>query len=78
MTDFKPDYMGQLHTYVNWYRENMMEEYDQPPIGILLCTGKSEMLVKYATAGLDNKLFVSRYLAQLPTQEELLRIVREE
>jgi len=40
---FKPDYMGQLHTYVNWYRENMMEEYDQPPIGILLCTGKSEM-----------------------------------
>ena len=78
MTDFKPDYMGQLHTYVNWYRENMMSEHDQPPIGILLCTGKSEALVKYATAGLDNKLFVSRYLAQLPTQEELLRITRDE
>ena len=77
MTDFKPDYMGQLHTYVNWYRENMMTKHDQPPIGILLCTGKSEALVKYATAGLDNKLFVSRYLAQLPTQEELLRIMRE-
>ena len=77
MTDFKPDYMGQLHTYVNWYRENMMTEHDQPPIGILLCTGKSEALVKYATAGLDNKLFVSRYLAQLPTQEELLRITKE-
>jgi predicted nuclease of restriction endonuclease-like (RecB) superfamily len=78
MTDFKPDYMGQLHTYVNWYRENMMTEYDQPPIGILLCTGKSESLVKYATAGLDNQLFVSRYLAQLPTQEELLQITRGE
>ena len=78
MTDFKPDYMGQLHTYVNWYRENMMTEYDQPPIGILLCTGKSEALVKYATAGLDNQLFVSRYLANLPTQEELLRITRDE
>jgi hypothetical protein len=77
MTDFKPDYMGQLHTYVNWYREHMMSEHDQPPIGILLCTGKSESLVKYATAGLDNKLFVSRYLAQLPTQEELLRITKE-
>ena len=77
MTDFKPDYMGQLHTYVNWYRENMMTEHDQPPIGILLCTGKSEALVKYATAGLDNKLFVSRYLAQLPTQEELLRITKD-
>jgi len=38
--------------------------------------GKS--LVKYATAGLDNKLFVSRYLAELPTKEELLRITREE
>ncbi|MCL2349527.1 MAG: PDDEXK nuclease domain-containing protein, partial [Planctomycetaceae bacterium] len=78
MTDFKPDYMGQLHTYVNWYRENVMTEHDQPPIGILLCTGKSEALVKYATAGLDNKLFVSRYLAELPTKEELLRITSEE
>ena len=77
MTDFKPDYMGQLHTYVNWYRENMMSKHDQPSIGILLCTGKNEALVKYATAGLDNKIFVSRYLAQLPTQEELLRITRE-
>jgi len=25
--------MGQLHTYVNWYRENVMTEHDQPPIG---------------------------------------------
>ena len=76
-TDFKPDYMGQLHTYVNWCRENMMTEHDQPPVGILLCSGKSEALVKYATAGLDNKVFVSRYLAQLSTQEELLRITRD-
>jgi predicted nuclease of restriction endonuclease-like (RecB) superfamily len=78
ITGFKPDYMGQLHTYVNWYRENIMTEHDQPPIGILLCTGKSEALVKYATAGLDNQLFVSRYLAELPTKEELLRITRDE
>ena len=78
MTKFKPDYIGQLNTYVNWYRENMMTEHDQPPIGILLCTEKNDVLVKYATAGLDNQLFVSRYLAKLPTHEELLRITLEE
>ena len=76
--DFRHEYIGQLNTYLTWYTKNVMAEGDQPPVGILLCTGKDETLVEYALAGMSNKLFVSRYLAQLPTREELLRITREE
>jgi hypothetical protein len=48
---------------------------DNEPIGILLCTDKSDELVKYATAGMDNKLFVSQYLIELPKNEEWERFV---
>jgi len=75
--EFRHEYLGQLNTYLTWYTRNVMAEGDQPPVGILLCTGKNETLVEYALAGMSNNLFVSRYLAQLPTREELLRIARE-
>jgi len=75
--DFRHEYIGQLNTYLTWYTRNVMSEGDQPPVGILLCTGKDETLVEYALAGMSNNLFVSRYLAQLPTKEELLRITQE-
>ena len=76
--EFRHEYIGQLNTYLTWYARNVMTEGDQPPVGILLCTGKDETLVEYALAGMSNTLFVSRYLAQLPTREELLRIARDE
>ena len=46
---------------------------DQPPVGILLCTGKNHALVEYALAGLDNQLFVSKYQLELPKPEALQR-----
>ena len=52
-----------------------MNEGDNPPIGILLCTRKGEKMVEYALAGMDNKLFVSTYMLSLPdkaTLEEFL------
>jgi predicted nuclease of restriction endonuclease-like (RecB) superfamily len=76
--EFKHEYIGQLNTYLTWYTKNVKAEGDQPPVGILLCTGKDETLIEYALAGMSNNLFVSRYLAQLPTKEELLRITRGE
>ena len=75
--EFRHEHLGQLNTYVSWYKENMMAEGDAQPVGILLCTGKNQTLVEYALAGMSNKLFVSRYLAQLPTREELIRIAQE-
>ena len=51
---FSHEHLGQLNTYVTYYRAHEMAEGDQPPIGILLCTGKNEALVEYALAGMDN------------------------
>jgi hypothetical protein len=69
--EFKHDHLGQINTYVTWYREHMMAEGDNPPVGLLLCTGKNQALVRYATASMDNRLFVSKYAVQLPTKGEL-------
>lgn len=43
-----------------------MNEGDNPPVGILLCTKKGKKMVEYALAGMDNKLFVSTYMLALP------------
>ena len=58
---FSHETIGQLNTYVSWYAKNMMEAGDNPPVGILLCTRKDRALVEYALAGMDNRLFVSKY-----------------
>jgi predicted nuclease of restriction endonuclease-like (RecB) superfamily len=78
IADFSQENIGQLNTYVSWYRKNMMSEGDNPPVGILLCTGKDEALVEYALAGMDNNLFVSKYMLELPKKEELQAFIEQQ
>lgn len=78
LAGFSHENIGQLNTYVSWYRANMMCEGDSPPIGILLCTQKDHALVEYALAGMDNRLFVSRYQLELPKKEEMQRFLEEQ
>ena len=75
---FSHENIGQLNTYVSWYRKHMMTEGDNAPIGILLCTQKDHALVEYALAGIDNGLFVSKYLLELPRKEEMQRFIEEQ
>ncbi|HID28411.1 MAG TPA: DUF1016 family protein, partial [Desulfobacterales bacterium] len=72
---FSHEYLGQLSTYINWYRAHEMTEGDNPPVGILLCTQKNHALVEYATAGMDNQLFVSKYQLELPRKEDMQRFL---
>ena len=69
--EFSHEYLGQLNSYVGYYKENEMVPGDNPPIGILLCTRKGKKMVEYALSGMDNQLFVSTYLLQLPDREQL-------
>lgn len=69
---------GQMNVYLNYHLDNDMEEGDNPPIGIILCTGKGHSLVKYATAGMDSRLFVSKYKMALPSEEELKTFIEED
>lgn len=63
--------MGQMQMYVNYYTRDMMNEGDNPPIGILLCETKSDAVVKYTLPEGNNQIFASRYKLYLPTEEEL-------
>jgi nuclease YhcG-like protein len=75
IAEFSHEHIGQLNTYVSWYRKNMMAPGDNPPIGILLCTQKDQALVEYALAGMKNGIFVSKYLLELPKKEEMQRFI---
>jgi len=75
---FKHEYLGQLNTYVTWFREHEVAENDNPPVGILLCTDKNHALVKYALAGMDNHLFVSKYELQLPDETAMRTFLEEQ
>jgi predicted nuclease of restriction endonuclease-like (RecB) superfamily len=66
---------GQMNFYLNWWKDHEAEDGDQPPVGLLLCAGKDQAKVHYATAGIDHHLFVSRYLVALPSAEDLQRLL---
>ena len=76
--DFTHSDAGQMNVYLNYYKENETQANDNPPIGIILCAGKNETLVKYATSGLSQKVFVSKYLINLPSEEQLRGIIEKE
>ena len=69
--DFNHYNIGQLNSYVNYYKARVMRTDDNPTVGILLVTNKNNALVEFATAGMDNHLFVSKYLLELPKKEQL-------
>ena len=69
--------IGQLQAYLEFYKENIMQKDDRPPVGILLCTESKPQMVRYALANSEN-LFVSQYRLQLPTEEELQRFLEDQ
>lgn len=66
---------GQMNMYLNYYNENELAVGDNALIGIILCSGKNKALVKYATMGLPQQVFVSRYMVNLPSENELKEII---
>ena len=70
--------VAQLNMYVAYYREKIMLEDDNAPIGILLCTDAKSEMVKFATAGMDENLFISKYLLQLPSKEIFIKFLNNE
>jgi len=62
---------GQMHLYLNYAREHWLHPGENPPIGVILCSSKSEALVHYATDALPNKMLVREYLTALPDEKTL-------
>ena len=68
----KHKHIGQLDMYRRMFDDLKKPEGDNPTIGILLCTDKSETIVKYSVINDNPQLFASKYLPYLPTEEELI------
>ena len=70
--------LGQMQMYVHYFEEEMMNEGDNPPIGIVLCADKSDSIVKYTLSKNETQVFASKYKAYLPSEEELLSEIEKE
>ncbi|WP_338964720.1 PDDEXK nuclease domain-containing protein [Fusobacterium vincentii] len=70
--------LGQMQMYVHYFEEEMMNEGDNPPIGIVLCADKSDSIVKYTLSKNETQVFASKYKAYLPSEEELLSEIKKE
>ncbi|CAN5496765.1 PDDEXK nuclease domain-containing protein [soil metagenome] len=67
----KHDDIGQMNTYLNYFKAEENTQGDNEPIGIILSKGKNEVLVEYALGGMTNKIFVSKYQLYLPDKKQL-------
>ncbi len=65
--------VGQMQMYVNYYTRELMNEGDNPPIGILLCADKSDTLVRYTLPENNTQIYAAKYMPYMPTEEELKR-----
>lgn len=63
--------IGQMNLYLNYFRNEVCQPDDNPPIGIVLGAKKDELLMEYALQGIDNQLFAARYQLYLPNRDEL-------
>jgi predicted nuclease of restriction endonuclease-like (RecB) superfamily len=68
--------IGQMNLYLNYFKTEESVEDDNEPIGIILSADKDEILVEFATGGISNKIFVSKYQLYLPDKKQLQRKVK--
>ena len=74
-TKLKISDAGQLNTYLNYYKTEINDNEDNPPIGIILCAEKDEITAEYILSGLENNVFASKFTYVLPNKEKLIEEV---
>jgi predicted nuclease of restriction endonuclease-like (RecB) superfamily len=70
---FRLENAGQMNAYINYYKTEVSEPDDNPPIGIILCADKDNIAAEYALGGLENQIFASKYTYYIPDREQLIR-----
>ena len=72
-----PEAVGQLNMYLNYYENEVNDEGDNKPIGIILCTDKDALATEYALDGLSSNIFASKYTYYIPDKEQLIAEVEK-
>ena len=60
---------GQMHMYLNYAREHWMQDGENPPVGLILCSQRDEAIARYALDGLPNKILATEYRTVLPDEK---------
>ena len=76
-TKLMPEAVGQLNMYLNYYENEVNDEGDNKPIGIILCTDKDSVAAEYALGGLSSNIFASKYTYYIPEKERLIAEVEK-
>jgi predicted nuclease of restriction endonuclease-like (RecB) superfamily len=74
----KHEDIAQMNLYLSYYKHNIMQADDNPPVGILMCTEAGKELVKYTTEGIDKNLLVKKYLLNIPSETKLTEWLKNE
>ena len=75
INEVQHDDIGQMNMYLGYFANEENTASDKPPIGIILSKEKDELLVEYATYGMNSQLFVSKYQLYLPDRNDLIKLV---
>lgn len=67
--------VGQMDSYIRMFEALYRNEDDNPTLGIILCSQKSEAIVKYSVLSEGKQIFASRYKLYLPTEEEFKQLL---
>ena len=70
--------LGQMQLYVNYYDREVCAPDDNPTVGLILCTDRNESMVRYTLPKGQNQIFASRYRTALPSEDELVRLLRKD
>jgi hypothetical protein len=65
---FRAEYKGQIELYLRYLEKYEMEEGENPPVGLILCTEKGKEQIELLFL-LDDRIRVSEYLTKLPPKE---------
>lgn len=77
MKKLKPENLGQMNMYLNYYEQAINSKDDGKPIGIILCAEKDKVMLEYALGGLSNNIFASTYTYYIPNKEQLINEVEK-
>ena len=74
--DLKPEYVGQMNAYLNYYKTEVNDVEDNAPVGIILCKNQKDFVAEYALGGLSNQVFAANYVYYIPAKEQLIAEVK--
>jgi len=74
--DLRIEHAGQMNAYLNYYKAEVNDEGDNPPVGIILCKTSKDVVAEYGLGGLSNQVCASSYVYYIPDKELLIGEVK--